>query len=358
MNEKLPPSDKRPEPANELLQVTGKLMVRLQYGENPYQQDAALFETDSTDPLAITKFQQIEGSDLSFNNYADVDRLLQSITHAAANFAHNYSDNPMLALGAKHGNLCGAASSASPQSAIKDMLEGDLRAIFGGAIMVNFPVGENEAELLARYKQDGGKRLLDVLAAPYISNPAQELLKRKGGKLRMLVNSALSDLDETSIDTAQRVRYVRGGILSQQNYTFVPGNEDITFIENTFNEAIHRDMLLAHAIGSTSNSNTITIVKDGKLLGNGVGQQDRVIAAELAIKRAQDSGHSLEGSIAYSDSFFPFPDAPMKLVEAGVSAILTSSGSVNDSLVLETLRASGVIVATVPDKTGRGFYAH
>jgi len=45
------------------------------------------------------------------------------------------------------------------------------------------------------------------------------------------------------------------------------------------------------------------------LIGNGTGQQDRVGAAELAVKRAIDAGHKemLSGAAAYSDSFFHFP---------------------------------------------------
>jgi AICAR transformylase/IMP cyclohydrolase PurH len=46
-----------------------------------------------------------------------------------------------------------------------------------------------------------------------------------------------------------------------------------------------QDAILAWAIGSTSNSNTITLVKNGKLIGNGVGQQDRVGAGQLALSR-------------------------------------------------------------------------
>src|SRR5581483_12501266 len=70
------------------------------------------------------------------------------------------------------------------------------------------------------------------------------------------------------------------------------------------------DILLAWAVGSTSNSNTITLVRDGQLLGNGVGQQDRVGGCTLAVARAREAGHDTTGAVAYSDSFFPFPDAP------------------------------------------------
>lgn len=54
----------------------------------------------------------------------------------------------------------------------------------------------------------------------------------------------------------------------------------------------------------------MTLVRDGALIGNGVGQQDRVGGCALAIIRARDAGHDVHGAAAYSDSFFPFPDGP------------------------------------------------
>ena len=116
--------------------------------------------------------------------------------------------------------------------------------------------------------------------------------------------------------------------------------------------------MLAWAVGSTSNSNTITIVKDCQLLGNGVGQQDRVGAAKLAVSRATSRDHDVQGAAAYSDSFFPFPDGPLVLADAGITAILTSSGSVKDPEVVEVLTDKNVSVAMLPDKLGRGFFGH
>ena len=162
-----------------------------------------------------------------------------------------------------------------------------------------------------------------------------------------------------SLDKARRERYVRGGRLAQQNYTFVFDKNSAELQKHgTANADQEKDMILAWAIGSTSNSNTITLVKNGILLANGVGQQDRVSAAELALKRAKDAGHSTKGAIAYSDSFFPFPDGPRTLAKAGITAIFATKGSVNDDKVAKVLEKAGVIFYTLPDASARGFYAH
>jgi len=117
-------------------------------------------------------------------------------------------------------------------------------------------------------------------------------------------------------------------------------------------------MVLAWAIGSLSNSNTITLVRDWVLIGNGVGQQDRVGGCDLAILRAKWAGHETDGATVYSDSFFPFPDGPEHLVQAGVKAIFATSGSVNDDKTIQVCQDAGIVLYMIPDKVGRGFAYH
>jgi phosphoribosylaminoimidazolecarboxamide formyltransferase/IMP cyclohydrolase len=208
-----------------------------------------------------------------------------------------------------------------------------------------------------------------------VTKEASGLLSRN--KLRVVVNPALANLSEKSLDGNRRVRPVRGGVLEQPNYTFVQ-NLSAEYMQQIgdLTDQQKRDMILAWAIGCTSNSNTISLVKDGRLIGNGVGQQDRVGAGQLALTRTtietlemEEQGDKLvlkipldkaklAGAVAYSDSFFPFPDGPELLAKAGIKAILTSSGSVGDEAVIKTLTDAGVSLAMVPDKLGRGFYMH
>ena len=195
---------------------------------------------------------------------------------------------------------------------------------------------------------------MDIVAAPSFSDGAIEILSRKKGKCRLLANPAILKAGLSSIDTEKRFRYVRGGFMEQPNYTFVP-------------EVKNADVILAWAVGSTSNSNTITLVKDGRLYGNGVGQQDRVGAAKLAIFRADDEARfadsataqaDLENAVAYSDSFFPFPDAPDVLIERDIKTIFSTSGSVNDDKIIELCSQKGVNLILLPDTKARGFYQH
>jgi len=339
--------------------MIGETALACKYGENAWQTPAALYGVDTADPLSLDRFKLIAGTGPSYNNLCDVDRMLQTITHVAAVFDLNRGKAPCVALGVKHGNACGAAVGENAREVLEKMLSGSLRAIFGGLVMTNFPIDEALGETLLTYKVGEGRRLLDGIAAPSFTKGAVEMLKRSGDKCRFLANPALEKIGKNSLDTSPRLRYVRGGFLRQPNYTYVLDLNDSRLEKlGTISRELENDLLLAWGIGATSNSNTITLVKGGMLIGNGVGQQDRVGAAELAIRRAQIEGHDTQGAVAYGDSFFPFPDGPEVLANAGIKAILASSGSKGDDAVKALCRDRGVALYLIPDATGRGFFGH
>lgn len=348
------------------------------YGENPQQTPAAFYADNrlAVDPLGVDQFEHVQGMERSYINITDIDRLLQTVTHISAGFDHNFGSVPSVAVGVKHGNACGAGVADSSVEAVRKMLEGDTRAIFGGVVMINGAIDEPVAEALMRHGVDGDRpRLLDGVIGSSVTPEALELLSRN--KLRVIVNSALAKLTSNSLDGQRRLRPVRGGMLEQPNYDFVLDlKADYIQQHGDVVEQQQRDMILGWAVGATSNSNTISLVKNGQLIGNGVGQQDRVGAGQLALTRTtttmpelDEQGNKLvlkvtldkqklAGAVAYSDSFFPFPDGPGLLAKAGIKAILTSSGSVADKAVIKSLVDQGVSVTTVPDKIGRGFYLH
>jgi len=66
----------------------------------------------------------------------------------------------------------------------------------------------------------------------------------------------------------------------------------------------------------------------------------------------------LNGAVAYSDSFFPFPDAVEVLINRGIKTIFSTSGSVNDEKIIELCRQKGVDLVMSPDTLARGFYQH
>ncbi len=337
--------------------LIGKKALGCCYGENRWQSPAALFTSQTDDPLALDRFEVMEGSAPSYVNLCDVDRLLQTITHIAAAFDLNRKKVPYIAVGCKHGNPCGAAFGDNPNDVIDKMVNGDPLAIFGGIVMTNFSITHETATTLLG--NESKKRLFDGVVAPFFSPRAREALKRKNDRCRLYQNPELGSINLGSLNQNPIIRPVRGGFLLQPNYTFVLDLNDERLVKSSnLSVSAENDLLLAWAVGSTSNSNTITLVRNGMLTGNGVGQQDRVGGCELAIHRALRSRHVMEGAVAYSDSFFPFTDGPELLANAAVKTIFSTSGSVNDQKVRDFCAERSVNLWMIPDAVGRGFYSH
>ena len=104
------------------------------------------------------------------------------------------------------------------------------------------------------------------------------------------------------------------------------------------------DLRLAWLIAKHTKSNAISICKDGMLIGNGAGQMSRVMSCRIATWLAKENRHAdkLPGSAAASDAFFPFPDGPNLLMDAGVTAIIQPGGSKRDDETIAACDARNV----------------
>lgn len=339
----------------------GRKQFELKYGENAGR-DAAVYTDNriNIDPLGIDQFEQVKGGPISMVGLTDVDRAVQTAVQIAAGFAKNFKTIPTaIAVGNKHGNACGASFDEDPVVAVQKMLEGDQRAIFGGTVLINGPITKEIATVMMRHDIDkeAGNRILATVIGASIEAEALEVFRSK--RLIVFTNPALRSMGLDSLDTSEQFRQVRGGFIAQDPSSFVIDFEhpQIVGAQNLSDEQ-KQVLTLGWGINSTSNSNTITLTRDNMLIGNGVGQQDRVGAVELAAKRAHDAGHETTDSALVSDSFFPFPDGPQIGIDNGAGIILATSGSVRDDEVRSTVEQSGTLFVTIPDKIGRGFFAH
>ena len=83
-------------------------------------------------------------------------------------------------------------------------------------------------------------------------------------------------------------------------------------------------MMFAWRVVKHTKSNAIVIGKSGRTTGIGMGQTNRIWAAQQAIAHA---GEEAKGSVMASDAFFPFPDCVEECVKAGITAIIQPGGS-------------------------------
>lgn len=293
----------------------------LRYGENPQQTGRYYPLEGNDDPLALHRFHQHQGKEISYNNLLDADAALYALSLLG--------DVRPAAVIVKHTNPCGAAFGPDIADAFARACEGDPLAAFGGITAVNRPIDRMTAEL-------GIERFFEVLLAPSVDEEARDLLDARKN-LRVLTNPALL---HPSLPHGPEVRSVRGGLLVQDC-----DRHDLDFkslrvvTEKEPTESQRDDLWMAWQICRASRSNAVTLVRDHVLVGNGVGQQDRVGACRIAVDKAGARAH---GAAAASDAFFPFPDGPELLAQAGVAAIVHPGGSIRDRDTIDRMNQLGV----------------
>jgi AICAR transformylase/IMP cyclohydrolase PurH len=371
----------------DVLILVAEQVRQLRYGENAHQDPAYLYRfVGHDDPLGVPNFDILTGN-AGWINHTDLEDTVNTARYMAAGLDVNYGQVPYIALGSKHGHISNAAESEDKETALRNALESDLIAIFGGTFMTNFEIDAEAAEIITTHKIERGAptRKLDVILAPSVTDDALEKLVRKGDRMKAMVNPALASMSKDTLPKGKKMRQVSGGMLVQPYSCFVPDMSSPELTKSGVVDAeLERAMIFAWAIGSTATSNTITLIDapNRRMIGNGVGQQDRVSAVDLALTRSARASHSEEififdtnetgveqwpprivrkapeKTVLYSDSYFPFPDGPEAIAEAGIRAVLGTHGSINDDKVFDSFEATGVSFYHYPDSVARGFAKH
>ena len=114
------------------------------------------------------------------------------------------------------------------------------------------------------------------------------------------------------------------------------------------------DLLFAWTVVKHALSNAIVLARGGQTLGIGAGQMSRVDAVRIAVDKAREHGHALEGAVLASDAFFPFADGAAIALEAGVAAIIQPGGSKRDDEVVAAVRDAGAAMVFA----GRRHFRH
>ncbi len=345
----------------EFVGILGQKEKDLCYGENKSWK-SRLFRVvgQPAHRLSASRFRQVGGETPSHINETDLMRGRRMMVQIVVTFLRSFGILPCVAIGLKHGVPCGVGVSLDASEAIRNMVNGNPTAIFGGTVIVNFAMTEEVARVLRTYRMEGAaKRILDVVIGARFTEEAEAILERKAGRCRMFQNEALAHIAAEDLPR----RLVRmddyGELLVQEGEPFVFTPDHPQMEKNGGVLERHQwDMALADAICRTSPSNTITLVKDQVMIGNGCCRPSRVDAANVALMAARDAQHNPTASVAASDSFFPFPDGAIALADAGIFAIFATSGSVNDDKVRDECMQRKTALWRLPDAIARGFYAH
>jgi len=302
------PAPSEPAPADNssfppTLRINMPLAQSLRYGENPHQR-AALYNDGSG--LGIAGATQLQGKELSFNNLVDLD--------ACWELAQEF-DEPA-AIIVKHTNPCGAATAHSVVEAYRKALECDPVSAFGSVIGINRPVDGEAAEEIA-------KLFVEAIAAPSFTPEARN---------RFAARKNLRLVEVRPAPPRPVVKNVSGGLLLQDADTGRVTEDElkvVTWRPPTAGEL--RSLIFAWRVSKHVKSNAIVYARDGQTVGIGAGQMSRVDAARFG---AQKAVLPLQGTVAASDAFFPFPDGLEAVAAAGATAVIQPGGSVKDEDVI------------------------
>jgi phosphoribosylaminoimidazolecarboxamide formyltransferase/IMP cyclohydrolase len=301
----------------------------LRYGENPHQK-AALYIPAGPHGRGIAQAQQLQGKELSYNNYNDADAALELVSE--------FRDGPPTVVIVKHANPCGVASADTLLEAYHAALACDSVSAFGGIIAVNRPLDAATAEAMTGI-------FTEVVAAPDASEEAKAIFARKKN-LRLLLTGELPDPARGGL----AVKTIAGGYLAQSRDNGRISRDMLkTVTKRAPTEAELADCLFAWVIAKHTKSNAIIYAKDGSTAGIGAGQMNRLESARIAAWKAKDAAEKAGwatprtiGSAVASDAFFPFADGLMAAVEAGATAVIQPGGSIRDDEVIAAADAAGL----------------
>lgn len=301
----------------------------LRYGENPHQQ-AAFYAATGPAARGIGQARQVQGKELSYNNYNDADAALELVSE--------FRDGPPTAVIVKHANPCGVASGATLAEAYAAAFACDTVSAFGGIIAVNRPLDRATAEQITGI-------FTEVVVAPDADEEALALFAAKKN-LRLLLTGELPDPARAGLFA----KSIAGGWLVQGRDNGIVTRDRLKVVtQRQPTEQELADCLFAWTVAKHVKSNAIVYAKDGSTAGVGAGQMNRLESARIAAWKAKDAADKAGwaaprtiGSAVASDAFFPFADGLLAAVEAGATAVIQPGGSIRDDEVIAAADEAGL----------------
>lgn len=305
--------------------ISGRLIQKLRYGENPHQQAAFYI---SSDRPGVTSAKQVQGRELSYNNISDTDAAIEAVAEHA---------DPACVI-VKHANPCGAAVGRTLVEAYSSAFDCDRTSAFGGIVALNRPVDQATAEAITQI-------FTEVVIAPGADDAARRVFAARPN-LRLLTIDRMPDPQTHRLS----VKTVSGGMLVQEcdSGIIMPDQlRTVTKREPTPEEM--EDMLFAWRIVKHAKSNAVIYARNGATVGIGAGQTSRVDATRSAARKAYDMYKTLglpetptNGSVVASDAFFPFADGVEIAARAGATAVMQPGGSIRDEEVIAAADTAGI----------------
>ena len=293
----------------------------LRYGEN-WHQRAALYTNDQG--LGLPAARKLNGREMSYNNMVDAETVLEMLIDLS-DYDGEACNRPLSVI-VKHANPCGVAYGTSLDEAYRLSFATDPKSAFGGVIGFNRMVDVKTAQCI-------GDSFVEVLLAPGYEAEALRLLTEKKPNRRIL---DIGDLlqRKSELYRGYYKKTIFGGMMLQD---FDTGDikewRVVTRRAPTDSEA--RALRFAWKIAKYVKSNALVYTTENQTIGIGSGQVSRVDSARFGAEKAEEHGLSTNGTVAATDSFFPFRDGLDQAFLAGATAVIHPGGSIRDSEVID-----------------------
>ena len=295
----------------------------MRYGENPHQ-GASYYNEEFIRVGSLSKAKQLWGKELSYNNINDANGALELVKEF---------DEPCV-VASKHANPCGVGVGENIYEAYIKAYESDPVSVFGGILAINGIVDERTAAEI-------NKIFIEIVIAEGYTPEALAVLKTKKN-IRIL---ELPDIRARREESANDMKKVYGGLLIQDYDETLYDEADVKVVTKRAPTNAERKALLFNwKVVKYTKSNAIVIGKEDRTTGIGMGQTNRIWAAQQAIEHA---GEEAKGSVMASDAFFPFPDCVEECVKAGITAIIQPGGSIRDQLSIDACDEAGIAMIFV-----------
>ena len=296
--------------------IYGNLIEKLRYGENPHQQAAVYSKTQSLN------IKQIQGKQLSYNNYNDI--------FSALTISKSLPKNLGTVI-VKHANPCGVSINKDNLKSYQLALACDPVSAFGGIVSCNFKINKTLAIELNNI-------FLEVVIADGFEPQALKILKKKKN-LRLIDATNFIMKDLVSFKSANECFLTQSEDLEKfdiKNFKVVSKKKPT--------KSQFKNLIFAFNVCRFVKSNAIVLSSQETTVGIGSGQPSRLDSCQIAIDQMNRLQSFNDEVVAASDAFFPFVDGIEKLVQSGVSAVIQPSGSIRDKEIIKFANQTGTVL--------------
>jgi phosphoribosylaminoimidazolecarboxamide formyltransferase / IMP cyclohydrolase len=263
--------------------TTGTSALGLRYGINPHQAPARVY-ADGALPFTVVNGAPGYINLLDALNAWQLVKELRQVLQlpAAASFKHVSPAGA--AIGLPLGDVLrqtyfvGERDELSPLACAFARARGaDRVCSYGDWVAFSDAVDVPTARLLRREVSDG------VIAPGYEREALKLLTAKKGGRYTVL------QIDPAYEPPESETRQVFGVTFEQRRNAIVPGPqhlENVVTRRTDISDAARRDLLVGLITIKYTQSNSVCLVTDGQVIGNGAGQQSRIHCTRLAAGKA------------------------------------------------------------------------